>query len=140
MNAFVAQIDSLGIIGAAIGGRAAVQAAGRCTFGGVFELEMAQTSKRGNTGTMAVCHPQHNVHIVAAFCKDHGACFVLAAPVSAHKAVCLMPIGNIFNLLDALQSTDGTAVQQFLHLAEEGSIPQHMTHSNQLAHLLCACL
>ena len=136
MHALVAQIDALGVIGASIGGRASVQTAGGRAVGSVLGAEMPQTAERRYFRTVTAHHPQQDVHIVAALGQDHGAGLVFATPVAAHKAVHLMPVGHVLDLLDALHLPDHAGIQDLFHLAEERRVAQHMADGHQPACLL----
>ena len=70
--------------------------------------------------------PDQDVQVVAALGQDHGAGEGLVAPVAAHEAVRHVPVGDIFPVFHGHDLADDAGFQDFMELAPEGCIAQHV--------------
>ena len=131
---FVGQIDLLCVIGAILLGFAARRAsrrrALRCTFGS----EMTQAAKARHPRAALARQKDQIIQIMAAFGQQHERRFRLAAPVSAHKAVRLMPVTHILQRLNAHQLTDLSAFDRIRDRLKERRIAQHMANHHAAVH------
>ncbi len=63
---------------------------------------------------------------MAALGQDHGAGERLVAPVAAHEAVGHVPVGDVLPVFHGDDVAHDAAFQQFMELAPEGRIAQHV--------------
>ena len=70
------------------------------TGGGVFGAEVVQAAEALDAEALLACEPAEDVHIVAALGEDHGAGLVGAAPVAANEAVGVVPIADVFHVVN----------------------------------------
>ena len=117
--------------------RTSIQTISRSTFRCIFFFEICQISKRADLRTGASCQPQKNIHIMAAFLQNHRTCFITASPVSPHKAVGMMPVANLFNMLNTDQSSKAIFLNKIFNPGEKGRIPQNMTDHQDPSIFFC---
>ena len=87
-----------------------------------FRLEMAQTAKgRYALTANAAAQPHEIVDIVAALGQQHEGGLLLAAPVSAHIAMRLMPVAHVFKCLNAYNVSDVPALNRRTDLLKKGA-------------------
>ena len=67
---------------------------------------------------------------MARLLKAHGTGRLAVSPVSADKAVCLMPVAHVLDGLDGDDVTDDAGSNQFLHLREKWRIAEHVTDND----------
>ena len=60
---------------------------------------------------------------MAAFLQNHRTCFITASPVSPHKAVGMMPVANLFNMLNTDQSSKAIFLNKIFNPGEKGKVP-----------------
>ena len=120
------QINLRRIIGTCLAVGASLHAVVRRSFGRVGRVKMLQASETGNPPAGASCQPGNDIQVMAAFLENHGAALAAVSPVTSHKAVSLVPVPHIFNLVDGGHLAHGPLVHQLFQRTVKGCVAEHM--------------
>ena len=135
--AFVIEnVDLFRVVGASFLTGAAGKTAVCTAIRRVFRAEPVQRAVGGNAFAGNAHQPADDVHVVAAFCQDHGAGFLRPPPVAAYIAVGIMPVSHVLHRVQGFDTADGASAQQLVQRAVEFGIAQHMAHHHHAVRLM----
>ena len=108
----------------------AVRATVRRPFGLISLMEEGQIPHRIHRLAFCIGVILQQIEIVTALLHDHRGRFFVVAPVAAHKAMRLVPVGDLFQPVDAHDFTDRAAIQKLLDLQERRRIAQNVANDH----------
>ena len=96
-------------------------------FGAIFRLEARQPARRINAFAPRADIILQQIQIVAAFLQNHRRSLGVVAPISAHEAVCVVPIRHLFGALNRNEIAYRARIQNFLYFQKRGRVSQYVT-------------